>query len=183
MAVSLFYGWGLCLLFEAVCRSKMSSMIVTFTAVSIMQSVFDNSYKMFTTCGCVQEGVCHCIKCCCERLGKCAVILLTLFGLIFFIIGAVMMGSGPNREDCNNCSADDDLHSTQQFDGTWGGATWKFFASKSQAIFFTSFFASSFTFFLQRRKQLKPVDKTKYKGDKKWTALEDSQLKECVTKA
>ena len=174
LAISLIVGYGLALLFDSVCQTKTASLVVNLCVAAIVQTFVDTIYAAVATCACLQEGVPSCVKKCCECLGKCVVTLLCFFALVLFILGAILMANPSNAEDDEECLQWTNTTVTHrvlasqahcEFNGTWGGSSWKFAASKAQAFLFTTVLTEMVKWAMARRAQMKPDDAEQIK---KW---------------
>ena len=165
MVLTIMFALGLCFIVEALSDTRTTTFWVNFLIISWIQTYFDRFYRTSTECGCVQQGVCACCKCFCEKLGKVAVMIQCLLTVIIFIIGTVAIAPGTGVENHHDDDEMDDA--AKDFDGDAGGALWKFCAGKFEDFFFMSIASSCFAFAMARRKQMKPADPAK---QQKWNS-------------
>lgn len=161
LTCSLALGLGLTCLFnlmrgdddgEGVSDAAVAA--VTIVIGGALQGIYDTLLKLFATCSCVQScptPVRSLFECC------------GAIGLAFqFIIGAVFCVSGVLLLRA--------IHGGEEL----GVAAWQFFASKSQAWFVSSVLVASLSFWLRRRKQMRPDSPEAYE---KWNAVPDGKKK------
>ena len=163
MVLTIMFALGLCFIVEALSDTRTTTFWVNFLIISWIQTYFDRFYRTSTECGCVQQGVCACCKCFCEKLGKFAVMIQCLLATWIFIFGTVLIA--PPVENHHDDDEMDDA--AKDFDGDAGGALWKFCAGKFEDFFFMSIASSCFAFAMARRKQMKPADPAK---QQKWNS-------------
>jgi len=158
LTCSLALGFGLTCLFnlmrgddgEGVSDAAVAA--VTIVIGGALQGIYDTLLKLFATCSCVQScptPVRSLFECC------------GAIGLAFqFVIGAVFCVSGVLLLRA--------IHGGEEL----GVAAWQFFASKSQAWFVSSVLVASLSFWLRRRKQMRPDLPEAYE---KWNAVPDGK--------
>lgn len=156
LVCSLCLGFGLTCLFNLVPNGSEKT-ILSVLVGGIVQGLYDFLLKSFANCLCVQRCP-RVIVWLVEALGYLGLCAQFAFGLMFFGGGLGLLVSAAGTD-------------------ALGGATWRFGASKAQAWLLTSVLVGTVSFWLARRKQMKP---TTAEAQAQWNKRPESSCFGCL---
>jgi hypothetical protein len=152
LSCSLALGFGITCLIALMNDSVTGGTLIAVTVLlgGLLQGVYDALLRIFATCSCVQR---------CPTPIRVAFECCGSIGLVFqFVFGAIICVSGVLS--LKALYGDDEVST----------ATWQFFASKFQAWFVSSIALSVLSFWMRRRKQVRPTDSQAYE---EWNKIPD----------